>query len=218
MKWKILILGLLLILCLNLVAAGNSIDLDFVNNVEPVYMYEGDEVRFDMVGGTHSIIVETVTMTAAKFDIVPFIGTNITVVRAGQASLDTIMKIDLDKDGSADINVGINSIDNDGRVLVLFQKTKVEQDAPITAGVVIEEEEEDEKLWDKFDKKDYGLAVLALIAVVVVGFFLFREDENTMKKSDIDVKEEIKEEETKETSEEDKVEETEEEEPVEKEE
>ena len=121
MRWKI-IFGLMILLSFSFVLAGNSYDVSFEGqNSQAIYLYEDDEVRFELLDGEHSLIVEEVTTTGAKFDVVPFIHDEITNAWPGIVTLDTIMKVDLDKDGYNDLNVALHTVAADGEVHLVLQ-------------------------------------------------------------------------------------------------
>ena len=202
MRWKI-IFGLMILLSFSFVLAGNSYDVSFEGqNSQAIYLYEDDEVRFELLDGEHSLIVEEVTTTGAKFDVVPFIHDEITNAWPGIVTLDTIMKVDLDKDGYNDLNVALYTVAADGEVHLVLQvadEVNVVDDNIVT-GLVVDEDEESNVDW-----KNYLLAFLGILIVVVIAVFVLRSADSSE-----EIKEEKKEEKEEETKEEEKEEEKEE--------
>jgi len=63
-----------MILCSSLVFAGESTDIDFSElRTHAVFLYEGDEVRFSLLEGNHSVIIEDVGTASIKIDVVAFL-------------------------------------------------------------------------------------------------------------------------------------------------
>jgi len=215
MRGKILLLGLLLF-SFTFVLAGNSYDVSFEDqNSQAIYLYENDEVRFELLDGEHSIIVEEVSEIGAKFDIVPFIHDGVTNAWPGMATLDTIMKVDLDKDGYYDMNVAVYSVASDGQVHLVLQVADNSDDdddgSSIVTGLVVDDEEEESDI----DWKNYILAVLGILIVIIVAVFVLRsadteEEKEEAKEKKEEVKEEAKEEEKEENSDDDKKDDSEE--------
>ncbi len=216
MRGKILLLGLLLF-SFTFVLAGNSYDVSFEDqNSQAIYLYENDEVRFELLDGEHSIIVEEVSEIGAKFDIVPFIHDGVTNAWPGMATLDTIMKVDLDKDGYYDMNVAVYSVASDGQVHLVLQVADNSDDdddgSSIVTGLVVDDEEEESDI----DWKNYILAVLGILIVIIVAVFVLRsadteeEKEEAKEEEKEEVKEEAKEEEKEENSDDDKKDDSEE--------
>ena len=159
---------MVLLLCLNMVMAGESFDLDFSGaKTVAVVMSQGDEVRFEMLGATHSIILDGVSESSVEFNIVPFVGES-SSVKTGFVTLDTIAKVDLDMDGIVEINVALYSVDEDGVTTMVFQSLadeSTEDVDPEEEGVV----EPDMPEW-----KSTVLKVIAVCVVILVVFYIFR--------------------------------------------
>ena len=106
MRMFVFLVGLLL-LSLASVSAGDSFDVNFTElRSHSVFMYEGDEVRFELVDGLHSVIIEDVGSSSIKLDFVLFIDGE-TEVTPGLVSLDSVLKVDLDRDGENDLNLAL---------------------------------------------------------------------------------------------------------------
>jgi hypothetical protein len=158
---------LVILLCLSLVSAGESYDLDFSGEkTKAMVMNEGDEVRFEMLGGLHSVILDRVSESSVEFDIVPFIGES-TNVGSGYVTLDTIAKFDLDKDGIIEMNVALYSVNSEGQATIVFQSLADESDDDevVDEGVV----DQDMPEW-----KSTVLKVIAVCVVILVVFYIFR--------------------------------------------
>jgi len=164
---RLLPIVILLLAFVPLVAAGESTEIDFgVARTQPVYLYEGDEVRFDLLGGTHALILENTGDGSVSLDIVPFIGDENTRVGSGYVTFDTVLKIDLDRDGSTDLNVALYSIAEDGRAhLVVQQASEATNEITGDVGVVGSDESGD---------STRRTALIALgVMVLLLGGFLY---------------------------------------------
>jgi len=169
---RIVIIGLLgLLLCLSIVSAGNSTEVSFdIYQTQGVYLYEHDEVRFNLLGDEHSIVIEDVGTNSIKVDIAMFLNDNNTVTTPGLVGMDYIDKIDLDKDGITDLNIALYSIDEDGRVMLVLQDvTFGDPSDAITGNVGLV----DSNPVDSFNK-NYILIGLGVIVLGLVVFLVFR--------------------------------------------
>ncbi len=169
MKRLIIVALFLVILSMGVYAKG-SYDVDFSElRTHPVFLYEGDEVRFELLGGEHTVIIEDVGSTSVKLDIVVFIGED-TEVWPGLLGFDTVNKVDLDKDGVADLNIALYGIEEDEQVhMVLQDATEGIEDVTGDAGVV------DKVVEEGFDWRGTGLKIIGVLIVVVVLFMVFRK-------------------------------------------
>ncbi len=133
---RIALLFLSLVLVMSFVSAGESYDVDFTEvRSQAVYVYNDDEIRFQLLGGEHVIIIEDVGTSSIKVDIGPFIN-NQTVLTPGLIGLDYIMKLDLDKDGITDLNVALYSVSADGLVHLVLQDVTATASGEVITGDV----------------------------------------------------------------------------------
>ena len=176
--------------------AGFSSDIDFSEeDTIAIVMDSGDEVRFELLEGEHSVYITDVSSSAIKFRVAPFLGGD-SVTFPAYVSLDTISKIDLNKDGSDDLNIALYSVDEDERATVVFQLIEENE---VTGNVgVVEEVKNFKSIW---------LTIIGISVVILIVVLVFRsmggEEERVEEKKEI--KEEIVE--KKEESEEKKEEE-----------
>jgi hypothetical protein len=169
------------------VYAGESHDVNFLEaRTQSVNVVEGDEIRFDLFGDTHSLIVEDVGRgDSIKFDIAPFIETGNNKIYPGFVSLDTVMKVDLDRDGTNDISLALYSIDDLGIAQVVIQDNsgdEVENEVTGEATGLIGEQKTSE------NKTMYY--ILGALVVLGIAYMVYR---NTSEDSE-ETKEEIVEE------------------------
>jgi hypothetical protein len=212
---KLAILFLIFMALPTLVLAGESVDVDIQDVLtQAVYLYEGDEVRFDVLGGTHSLIIEEVSVQSAAvtLDVVPFLNEGSPDVGYGFVTLDTVNRLDLDRDGYTDVNVALYGVSEDGEVHLVIQNVGDVDRAPNQEpGLVVNGE-------DTKDNKNTLLVIIAVLIGIVVFFYFFKGKIFTEEKKEKDTPKEHhfkpKEEEPKEESEE-KTEEEPEEEPKE---
>src|SRR3989338_6672306 len=68
-------LGLFLFLfSFSFASASESYDVDFSEvSTQAIFVYDGDEIRFSLLGGDHVIIIEDVGSSSIKVDIWPFV-------------------------------------------------------------------------------------------------------------------------------------------------
>ncbi len=164
----------ILILCSSaLVLAGDSQDVDFSSlQTHPVFLYEGDEVRFELLDGQHTIIIEEVGSTSVKLDIGVFLDRDNTVLAPGLLGFDTINKIDLDKDGVTDLNVALYGIADDGQVHIVLQVADDEGDEEISGDVGVVDSG-DAPFYDE-ETRSLLLKIVGALVLVLVLFFVFR--------------------------------------------
>lgn len=201
------LLGILLVVLMSsMVCAGNSYDLSFGSgSTQAIYLQEGDEVRFELLNGEHSLIMEQVGSTSVKVDIAPFFNTGEYSMSGGLILLDTIMKIDLDQDGVADVNVALYSVSEEGIVHLVLQDASAESSDLVT-GLVTEDEEN--------SLGNYVLGIVGVVIVLLLAFLFFRDrkevkEDKEEKKEEEKKEEEKKEEEKKEEPKEEKTEDSE---------
>ncbi|MBT3985277.1 hypothetical protein HOD38_00990 [archaeon] len=157
---RILFLGLFVVLFMTLVSAGYSTDIDFSEeDTVGVVMGIGDEVRFELYEDTHAIYLEAITVSDnwVKFRIAPFLS-NSTDTAPGFVTLDTVAKLDLDKDGVTDLNVALYSIESE-QVTLLFQVAEQEQEITGNVGVVDEVDG---------DKSKYLIIIGVVIGILIL--------------------------------------------------
>ncbi len=153
----------------SLVSAGERYTVDFTEvRSQAVYLYEDDEVRFQLLGDEHVIIIEEVGTSSIKVDIGPFLSTN-KELSPGLIGLDYIMKLDLDRDGSTDLNVALYSVSAEGQVhLVLQDATQIDEEITGDVGVVDSAE--------GLSSKTLALIVIGVLLLGLVIFFVFRNN------------------------------------------
>jgi hypothetical protein len=170
---RIAILFMVLLLMSSFVVAGESIDLDFDDGrTQAVNLYEGDEVRFELVGGTHSVILNDISRgkDIVKIRIVPFLNDEINEIWPALITLDMTGRVDINGDGTPDLNIALYSVEEDGRANFVFQKI-VESDNEITGeSVGLVEPDTPEN-----PNKNKILVVLGVLVLVLIGLFVFRK-------------------------------------------
>lgn len=177
---KRLIPLLVLVLLVPFAYALQSYDVDFGIPTQAVFLYEGDEARFSMLGGEHTIIIEDVGKSSVKLDIGPFIN-NQTEVWPGLVGFDTVTKVDLDKDGEDDLAIALYSIAEDGKVHLVLQDLTQKRDAVTGSASDVPDA-------GKVNAVDTSQTVLlAVIGVLILGivvFLIFRSSRDEPQSSD----------------------------------
>lgn len=168
---KVVIWVFVLLTLVSIVQAGNSTDVSFEEfDTQGVYLYEHDEVRFDLLGGKHVVIIEDVGTSSVKLDIGAFIGNGTGKMFPGLVGLDYINRVDLDKDGETDVNLALYSIDEDGRVMLVLQDlTGSDSSSAITGNVGLVDTG-----IGSVDYKNYLLAGIGIIVLGLVVFLIFK--------------------------------------------
>lgn len=179
----IALLFLSLFFVFSFVFAGESYDVDFTEvRSQAVYVYNDDEIRFQLLGGEHVIIIEDVGTSSIKVDIGPFIDRQ-SVLTPGLIGLDYIMRLDLDKDGVTDLNVALYSVSADGQVHLVLQDVSASEAGEVITGDV-----------GLVDENVSGLSrknlILIGIAVLLLGLVLFLVYRNSSFKAKNDLSEE----------------------------
>ena len=157
---RILFLGLFVVLFMSMVSAGYSTDIDFSQeDTVGVVMGIGDEVRFELYDDTHSIYLEAIVVSDswAKFRIAPFLSES-SETSPGFVTLDSVAKVDLDRDGVTDLNVALYSIESE-QVTLLFQIADQEQEITGNVGVVDDVDG---------DKSKYLIIIGVLIGILIL--------------------------------------------------
>jgi hypothetical protein len=164
------LIGIFVILCSGLVLAGNSYDLDFSEgSTQGFYLEEGDEVRFELKGANHVVILNNVFENSIDFQVVPY-ADNSTQMKSGWLTLDTIANVDLEMDNDAELTLALYSISSDGIVTLVFQKVGAQNDVTgMDIGEVVDDSEEDLPGW-----KVTLLKLIAVLVVILVVFLIFR--------------------------------------------
>lgn len=176
---RITIFGLLgLLLCLSIVSAGNSTEVSFdVYETQGVYLYEHDEVRFNLLGDEHSIIIEDVGTSSIKLDIAMFLNDDDTATTPALVGMDYISKLDLDRDGITDLNIALYSIDKDGRVMLILQDvTQSDPSDEITGNIGLVD---NGSTVDSSFNKNYILIGLGVIVLGLVIFLIFKNSKGS---------------------------------------
>jgi len=164
------LIGIFVLLCSCLVVAGDSYDLFFNDgSTQAFYLQEGDEVRFELNGANHVIILNNVYESSVDFQVIPYVD-NSTKVKGGWVTLDTIANIDLEMDGYADLTLALYSISSEGIVTLVFQEFGVLDDVTgMDVGEFVEDTEEELPGW-----KVTLLKVIGVMVVMLVVFLIFR--------------------------------------------
>jgi Na+-transporting methylmalonyl-CoA/oxaloacetate decarboxylase gamma subunit len=184
---------MLVILMASVALAGNSYDLSFESGpTQAIYLIEGDEVRFELLGDEHSLIMEGIGSTSVKLDFAPFLNDGDSSMFTGLLLLDTTMKLDLDKDGIADLNVALYSVSEEYEAHLVLQDASVSASDLITGLVTGDEVDEGNPL------SNYVLGAVGVAIVLLLAFLFFREKGVSKEEK----KEEVKEEESEEVKEE----------------
>ena len=179
-------IAILVVLMTSLVLAGNSYDLSFDSGpTQAIYLIEGDEVRFELLGDEHSLIMEGVGSTSVKVDFAPFLNDGDSSMFSGLLLLDTTMKLDLDKDGIADLNVALYSVSDEYVAHIVLQDASASASDLVTGLVTGDENSEDSSL------SNYVLGGVGVAIVLLLAFLFFREkgEAKEEKKSKAEVKE-----------------------------
>ena len=179
-------IAILVVLMTSLVLAGNSYDLDFDSGpTQAIYLIEGGEVRFELLGDQHSLIMESVGSTSVKLDFAPFLNDGDSSMFSGLLLLDTTMKLDLDKDGIADLNVALYSVSDEYVAHIVLQDASASASDLVTGLVTGDENSEDSSL------SNYVLGGVGVAIVLLLAFLFFREkgEAKEEKKSKAEVKE-----------------------------
>lgn len=147
--------------------AGNLYKIDMSTSpTQPVYVSEGDEVRLTLFDNTHAFVVRKITPTDIEFAIAPFLEDSNHKMFPGFVTLDTVMRIDFDKDGITDLNVALYSVSEDGVAHVVFQS--VTKNGAVPTGLVVDEGEKSS------GRKSIMLGIIVGIVILLVAFLIFR--------------------------------------------
>lgn len=148
------------------VQASESYDVDFSDGAtQAVFLREDDEIRFNLLGGEHIIIIEDVGVSSIKVDIGPYINNN-SLMYPGLIGMDYLMRLDLDKDGVTDVNVALYSVSAEGQVHLVVQDVTGEVSDSEETGVVEENS-------DGMSKTSI-LIIIGVIVLVLILFLVFR--------------------------------------------
>lgn len=160
---KLVILALALLL-VPLALAANSYDLnDF--SLEPnqaVWLSPGDEVRFELLGGVHSLFVENISAKdmSADIKIFPFrTKANYITLTKGKNHL----KADFDKDRKDDLIISLFEVKN-GKAMIYFEKIKKPAQIDNTTNV----EPQGQGVVKEKDNTVYYIAVVIVILTALV--------------------------------------------------
>ncbi len=166
---KVILFGLALLFIVSFVAAGETHYIEFSElRTQPVYLYEGDEIRFSLLDGDHIIIIEDVGTSSIKIDYGFYMNEN-TVLNPGLVGLDYLMRADVNKDGIVDLNVALYSIAEDGEVYLLLQDVTGTVSSEVTGQVGVVDE-----IVSSFNYKTFILGVIGVLVLGLVGFLVFR--------------------------------------------
>ena len=154
---------------MSFVAAGETHNVEFSElKTQPVYLYDGDQIIFNMLGGNHVIIIEDVGTSSVKLDYGFYVDEN-SELYPGLVGLDYLMRADVDKDGDVDLNVALYSISEDGQVHLVLQDVSGTDNSEITGQVGVVDD-----VVGNFNYKTIILAVIGILVLGLVGFLVFR--------------------------------------------
>lgn len=192
---KKIVFGLLVLLLLtfSFVTAAESYDVDFSQaSTIPVYLHKGDEIRFSMAGGQQILLLNDVGKTSVKIGLVPFadVENNTHKVYETILGFDYILKLDLDKDGTPDVNVALYSISDDGEVHLVLQDAKAEAAAETAStGDVGLVDQSSGSLWST---KTISLVVIGVLIAGLILFLIFKNGKKGNSKDKKDIPSEVK--------------------------
>ncbi|MFH1455786.1 MAG: integrin alpha [archaeon] len=179
---KIIILSLILLLMLPLVLA-NSYDLELQEGtLNAITLEEKDEVRFELLGATHSLYVKSIGRDGdVKISLIPFLDTE--KQSYGFLYFGMSLETDLDQDGENDLAIGLLKFKDDGRVVIGLQDADARKltDTGITGDVGLIPSED--------LKKNYSIVyVIAALVLGIVGVLLVvnkpKKNEKPVEESD----------------------------------
>ncbi len=174
---RIVLLLWSILFAVSFVSAGQSHDVDFTETrSQSIFVYNDDEIRFQLLGGEHVIIIEDVGASSIKVDIGPFIN-NQSILTPGLIGLDYIMKLDLDKDGITDVNIALYSVSADGEVhLVLQDVTSTENGEVITGDVGLVDDSSSD-----FSRKNLALIGIGVLLLGLIIFLVYKNSNSNGK-------------------------------------
>ena len=154
---------------MSFVAAGETHNIEFSElRTQPVYLYDGDQIIFNMFGGNHVIIIEDVGTSSVKLDYGFYTDEN-SELYPGLVGLDYLMRADVDKDGDVDLNVALYSISETGEVHIVLQDVSGVDGSEVTGNVGVVDE-----VVSNFNYKTLILVVVGILVLGLVGFLVFR--------------------------------------------
>lgn len=172
MRW-IFLLVLVLVLAVPFAIAGGSADVDFSSQkVQPVYLYKGDEIRFTMFGQDNVLILKDVGSSSVKIALgLDVRNSTSTKLIPGLITLDYVMKVDVNKDGTSDLNIALYSVSKDtGLVNIVLQDiSQAETSNSTNVGAVGATDSR-----SLFNKKNVLLGVVGILILALVAFLVFR--------------------------------------------
>ena len=170
---KGILFGIAVLFLVSFVAAGETHYVDFSElRTQPVFLYDGDEVRFSMLGGNHVIIIQDVGSSSIKLNYGFYMDDN-TELYPGLVGLDYLMRADVDKDGDVDLNVALYSISEDGQVHLVLQDVSGVDSSEVTGQVGVVDD-----LVSSISYKTIILVVIGIFVLGLVGFLVFRGGSN----------------------------------------
>ena len=170
---KGILFGIAVLFFMSFVAAGETHNVEFSElRTQPVYLYDGDQIIFNMLGGNHVIIIEDVGTSSVKLDYGFYVDEN-SELYPGLVGLDYLMRADVDKDGDVDLNVALYSISEDGQVNLVLQDVSGTDSSEVTGQVGVVDD-----IVSNFNYKTLILAVIGILVLGLVGFLVFRGGSN----------------------------------------
>ena len=154
-----------LILASSLVSAGKSIPLDFEDRDSYIVaMYKSDRVFFEFDGDVHSVILDDVKENRVELDVFLYQNTKFKNHPPRYAFLDLYrdLKIDANKDRIFDLNIDMESFDND-KAIFIFTKISEEKE-----GGFEKKEEEIPEVYVFYNDWRVIAGVVILIGIVIL--------------------------------------------------
>lgn len=163
------ILGILFLICISSVIAGNTYKLDFSESDKYVVgMGVGDRAEFKLNDQVHSLTLSGIREDAVDISLfldleeldekeVPFYGT---------IGMGKVLKLDLEKDRIDDLFVGVYRIQGDKAQLV-FQLPEINENQ-ITGAVIFDSNARFNRNYDWLVISILGLVIICFITVIVL--------------------------------------------------
>lgn len=156
---KRLFIFLVVLLCMEIAFAGETTRLDFINEPKiAVVMDKGDQVKFELLGGEHAVVVKDIGKDSVKFSVFPFSGNAVYAF----VQKNYFSYVDLDRNGIDDIKISLYQMRSDGRATIFFERVNQEN--------VVEDDSEQSHFDSRF------IWLIWLLALGVISYlFLFKK-------------------------------------------
>jgi hypothetical protein len=154
------ILVFLLIVPIALAGTGRTINLDFSKEKYYVYpFFENDRVKFNMLDGEHTIIIDAIKKDGIDLDIFPYKQDVNYISLTNRAD---VIKVDLDKNGIHDLKIGLAKIENK-KVWLVFEEINEQYLSNLTGRVL------NPTLKKFYEDKNFIIAgIIGLIILIII--------------------------------------------------